>query len=126
MELTLMLDNYADKAGSTLAQLKLSYDAALRARGVYRAVASPGAPVVGSCGASLSNQSGGATVQIAVSFPQQLSKAPTSITLAPTSSSNVSGAASASARTQTGFVLQWTVAANGASTWLGSYQTVGN
>ncbi|HKT37363.1 MAG TPA: hypothetical protein VJR48_03270 [Ktedonobacterales bacterium] len=126
VELTLTLDNYADRAGSTLAQLKLSYDAALRARGVYRAVASPGAPVVGACGASLSNQSAGAVVKIAVSFPQQLAKAPTSISLSATSSSNVSGSASATALTQVGFVLQWTVAAAGASTWLGSYQTVGN
>jgi len=126
VELTLTLDNYADQAGATLAQLKLSYDAALRARGVYRAVASPGAPVVGPCGAALSNQSAGATVKIAVSFPQQLARAPTAISLAATSSSNVSGSASATALTQMGFVLQWTVAANGASTWLGSYQTVGN
>ena len=126
VELTLHLDNYADAAGSTLAQLKLSYDAALRARGVYRAVASPGAPVVGPCGASLSNQSAGAVVQIAVAFPQALSKAPTSITLTPTTSSNVSGSASAISLSQTGFTLQWTVAAAGASTWLGSYQTVGN
>jgi hypothetical protein len=65
-------------------------------------------------------------VQIAVAFPQALSKAPTSITLTPTTSSNVSGSASAISLSQTGFTLQWTVAAAGASTWLGSYQTVGN
>ena len=126
VELTLMLDNYADRAGSTLAQLKLSYDAALRSRGVYRAVASPGAPVVGPAGASVSNQSAGAVVKIAVAFPQQLAKAPTAITLTPTTTSNVSGSASATSLTQQGFVLQWTVAANGASTWLGSYLTAGN
>ncbi len=82
--------------------------------------------MIGSCGATLSNQSAAAVVQIAVSFPQVLSKAPTSITLTPTSSSNVSGSATAANLTQYGFTLQWTVAAAGASTWLGTYQTVGN
>ena len=48
ISLRLMLDNYADQAGATLAQLKLSYDAALRARGVYRVVGSPGSNVTGA------------------------------------------------------------------------------
>lgn len=126
VELTLMLDNYADQAGATLAQLKLSYDAALRARGVYRAVASPGAPVFGSCGASLTNQSAGGVVQITVPFPQALSAVPSSITLTPTTTSNVSGSASVASKTKFAFVLQWTAAAAGATTWLGTYQTVGN
>ncbi len=126
VELTLLLDNYADTAGATLAQLKLSYEAALRARGVYRAVASPGAPVVGPCGASLPNMTAGAIVKIAVPFPQALARTPTSVTLTPTASSNVTGAATATSLTQTGFTLQWTVTSNGATTWLGGYQTVGN
>jgi hypothetical protein len=125
VSLKLMLDNYADQAGATLAQLKLSYESALRSRGVYRVVGSPGSNVSGPCGASLSNQSASAVMKVAVPFPYPLSKTPTGITLTPTSTSNVSGSASATSITNLGFVLNWTVAANGASTWLGTYLTVG-
>lgn len=125
VRLQLQLDNYADHAGTTLAQLKLSYDAAQRARGVYRVVASPGAPVQGPCGATFSNVSAGATVQVSVPFPMTLAKVPGAVTLTQTSASNATGAAAVNL-SETGFVLQWTVPAAGATTWLGSYATVGN
>jgi hypothetical protein len=123
--LVLHLDNDADRGGFLLAQLKLSYEAALRSRGKYRHVASPGAPEVGSAGATFSNCSAGATVAVQVNFKTVLAKAPTSITLTPTATNNASGAA-ASNLTVYGFTLSWTVPAAGASTWLGTYQTVGN
>jgi hypothetical protein len=125
VRLTLQLDNYADRAGHLLAQLKLSYDAALRSRGRYRHVASPGAPEVGSCGATVGNQSAGATVAAAVNFKTVLAKAPTSILLTPTSTSNASGATYGNL-TVYGFTLSWTVPAAGATTWIGTYRTVGN
>jgi hypothetical protein len=123
--LILTLDNDADQAGHLLAQLKLSYDAAQRRRGSYRVVTSPGAPEVGYCGATLANQSAGATVGVAINFKTVLAKAPTSIVLTPSATSNA-GTASAANLSVYGFTLQWTVPAAGATTWLGTYQTVGN
>jgi hypothetical protein len=125
VRLLLYLDNYQDRAGSTLAQLKLSYDAALRSRGEYRRVQSPGAAEVGSCGATFSNVAAGGTVAIRVNFKTVLAKAPSSITLTVTGQSNTSGV-TATGIDVYGFTLQWTAPASGASSWIGTYQTVGN
>jgi hypothetical protein len=125
VRLLLYLDNYQDRAGSTLAALKLSYDAALRSRGEYRRVQSPGAPEVGSAGATFSNVSAGATVGVRVNFKTVMAAAPSGITLSVTGSSNASGA-TAAAIDKYGFTLQWTAPAAGASSWIGTYQTVGN
>jgi hypothetical protein len=125
VSLRLLLDNYSDQAGATLAQLKLSYEAAQRARGVYRIVGSVGANITAPCGATIGNQSAGGAVAVAVAFPYPLSRVPASITLTPTTTANVSGSASATSISKTGFTLSWTVNAAGATTWLGSYLTVG-
>ena len=123
--LVLYLDNYQDRAGSTLAQLKLSYDAAQRTRGAYRRVQSPGSPEVGSCGATFSNAASGGTVAVRVNFKSVMATPPSSITLTPTAQSNASGVGVASVDSY-GFTLQWTASAAGATSWLGTYQTVGN
>jgi len=116
--LTLQLDNYADRAGSLLAQLKLAYDAALRARGTVRPTVGPGMIFVLPVGAAFSNQSAGATVKVVCSFGVTLAKTPTSITLNGTASN--ASSVSATSITQTGFTLQWTVPAAGATSWVGT------
>ncbi|HEX9036964.1 MAG TPA: hypothetical protein VF808_08240 [Ktedonobacterales bacterium] len=125
VSLKLVLDNYADQAGATLAQLKLSYEAALRARGVSSLVRSLGANISGPCGATIGNQSAGGAVAISIPFPYPLSRTPSSITLTPTTTAHVTGSATATNITATGFTLNWTETAAGATTWLGSYLTVG-
>ena len=125
MRLVVQLDNYADRAAALLAQLKIAYDAARRRRGVLGTVISVGVPVVGSAGASFSNVAAGGTVAVVVSFPGTLAKAPTSVTLVPTGTTNASGA-SATNLSKTGFTLQWTAPSAGATSWIGTYQTVGN
>ena len=123
VRLHLMLDNYADRAGALLAQIKLSYDAASRARGTYRQPISPGAPVVGDCGATIPNSTAGATCAVRVPFPGQLSKVPT-VSLSVTSSSNASSV-TATNITIYGFTLQWTSPAAGATTVLATYTAQG-
>jgi hypothetical protein len=123
--LTLTLDNYGDQAGATLASLKLSYEASLRARGATNIVRSLGANISGPCGLTLGNQAGGNTVSQAVAFPMELSRVPSSITLTPSATNNVAGSASANSITKFGFTLNWTVNLSGSTTWLGSYTTVG-
>jgi hypothetical protein len=123
--LNLTLDNYSDQAGATLAALKISYEASLRARGTTSVVRSLGANISGPCGLTLGNQAGGNTVSQAVAFPMELSRTPSSINLSPSSTNNVSGSASATNITKFGFTLNWTVNLSGSTTWLGSYTTVG-
>lgn len=125
VRLVLHLDNDVDRGGFILAQLKLAYDASVRSRGKYRHVASPGAPQVGPCRATFSNCSAGATVAVVVPYGVVLAKAPTSVTITVTGSSNASGAVAVSP-TIYGFTLQWTVPASGATSVIGTYQTVGN
>jgi hypothetical protein len=125
VRLVVYLDNYQDRAGSTLAQLKLSYDAALRSRGEYRRVQSPGAAEVGSCGATFSNVTAGATVGVRVNFKTVLAKVPSSITLTPTGTSNANTPTTANLDLY-GFTLQWVAPAAGATSWIGTYQTMGN
>jgi hypothetical protein len=125
VRLVLQLDNYADHAASILAQLKLAYDAGSRARGVYRTPISPGVPVVGPCGAAFSNEVAGGTVAVMVPFPGQLAKAPTSVTLTVIAQSNTSSV-QATNLTNYGFTLTWTVPSTGATSWRGTYTTVGN
>jgi hypothetical protein len=125
MRLVLHLDNDIDRGGFILAQLKLAYDAASRSRGKFRHVASPGAPEVGSAGATFSNVSAGGTVAVRVNFKTVLAKAPSSITLTATGQSNTSGVTFANADLY-GFTLTWTAPASGATSWIGTYETVGN
>jgi hypothetical protein len=125
ISLRLLLDNYSDQAGATLAQLKLSYEAALRARGVYRIVGSLGSNITAPAGAVLNAATAAQTMSVMVAFPYPLSRVPSSITLTPTTTNNISGSASASNITNTGFRLNWTATNAGATTWLGSYLTVG-
>ncbi len=125
VRLVLHLDNDVDRGGFLLAQLKLAFDAATRSRGKYRHVASPGAPEVGSCGATFSNVSAGGTVAIQVNFKTVLAKAPTSVTVTVTGSSNASSIAAVNP-TIYWFTLQWTAPAAGATSVIGTYQTVGN
>jgi hypothetical protein len=125
VRLVLHLDNDADRGAYILAQLKLAYEADLRARGKYRAVAPPGAPEVGACGDTFSNCSAGATVGVQVNFKTVMAHVPASVTLNVTGSSNAS-AISAVNPTIYGFTLQWTATAAGASSVIGTYQTVGN
>lgn len=119
--LTLQLDNYADKAGSLLAQLKLAYDAALRARGTVRPTVGPGMLYVGPAGAAFSNCAAGDTVKVVVPFGITLAKTPSSITLsgAGVNFSNLN----ANTYTQTGFTLQWQVPVSGATSWIGTFTT---
>ncbi len=123
--LSLQLDSYPDHQGKLIGQLALAREAALRSRGAYRNVASAGAVEVGACGLVLQQQTAGSTVSVVINFKQVLAQAPTSITLTATSQSNVSGVA-ASLLSVYGFTLSITVAANGAVSWMGTYQTVGN
>jgi hypothetical protein len=104
----------------------MAYDAARRKRGTYRTVIGLGVPVTGPCGATFSNEAAGGTVAVVVQFPGTCVKAPTSITLTPTGTTNVSGSASATGLTETGFTLTWHTVAAGATSWIGSYLTVGN
>jgi hypothetical protein len=123
--LSLQCDHYADHQGKLLGQLAIAREAALRSRGAYRHVASPGAVETGACGLSMSNQTAGATVGVVVNFKQVLAQAPTSVTLTATSSSNVTSVGFANLSVY-GFTLNVVVNAAGNVSWLGTYQTVGN
>jgi hypothetical protein len=121
--LTLLLDNYADAAASQLARLTLAYDAALRQRGTFRTVISPGTPVVGPAGAAFSNEAAGGFVGVVVSFPGVLPAVPSNVLLTPTGLLNAT-AAGTDGITRYGFRLHWTAVAAGATAWIGTYQTV--
>jgi hypothetical protein len=123
--LALQLDSYADHQGKLIGQLAIAREAALRARGAYRNVASPGAVESGACGLTMSNQSAGATVAVVVNFKQVLSQAPSSISLSPASQTNVTSFTYANLSVY-GFTLQVVVNAAGNVSWIGTYQTVGN
>ncbi|HEV2235678.1 MAG TPA: hypothetical protein VGR57_03365, partial [Ktedonobacterales bacterium] len=125
LTLTIQADSYSDHQGKLLGQLAIAREAALRSRGAYRNVASPGAVETGACGLQMSNQSAGATVSVVINFKQVLAQAPTSITLAPTSQSNVSSVGAANLSVY-GFTLNVVVNAAGNVAWVGTYQTVGN
>lgn len=76
----------------------------------------------GVCGRSDNGCTAGDTVRVMVQFRAQQLNAPTSVTLTTTSSTNAN-TPSVSNITVYGFLLSWTVPANGASTWYGTYQT---
>jgi hypothetical protein len=125
VRLVLQLDNYADKGAALVSQLKLAYDASRRARGSIQPVVSVGVPVVVPCGATFTNETGGATVRIVVPWGAVLAKAPTSVALSSVGSTNAS---SITANTPTiyGFTLQWTVTAGGATAVSAVATSVGN
>ncbi len=112
--------------GKTVAKLHIASQAAARARGAYRpAVASPGASEVGWLSLGLGNQVAGQNPALGVNFKSVLQAAPTSITLTATAQNNV-GSTSVSNLSVYGFNFNWTVPANGATVWLGTYKTNGN
>lgn len=125
VRLALQLDNYADKGSALVSQLQLAYDASRRSRGSVRPVVSVGVPVIVPCGATLSNQAAGATVNIIVPWGAALSKTPTSVTLSNVTSTNASGI-SAGSPSIYGFTLTWTVTAAGATSVSALATSVGN
>jgi hypothetical protein len=125
--LTLQLDHYADDLSKSVGKLVVAQGAASRARGVYRAVASPGASEVGYCGGSFSNAATGQTFGPTVNFKQVLSAAPTSITLSVDSGGTANAnALAAGILSVYGFNMGWNAPSAGLSYWHGRYQTNGN
>ena len=125
VRLILQLDNYADKGAALVSQLQLAYDASRRARGSVRPVVSIGVPVIVPCGATLTNQSAGAQVNIIVPWGAALARTPTSVTLSGVASSNASGIG-VTAQSKYGFTLSWTVTAAGSTSVSATATSVGN
>ncbi len=125
--LLLQLDNYADRAGALLAQLKIAAEAGQRQRGVYRVAQSPGAQQVGFCSIRAAGAAAGQTVGVGVSFTPVLSNTPTGLTFTAITSTNVGGGPSVTPGTLTPYGCEVTVTAAAAGTvvWTGKYTTVG-
>lgn len=80
----------------------------------------------GGCGDLKFGAGAAATAQVWVSFRTKMQNVPSSITLSPTSTTNVTGSATATGITLYGFILNWTTTASGTTAWFGTYMTVGN
>jgi hypothetical protein len=119
--LTLQLDNYADRAVALLARLQIADEVRQRTRGVYRAVASPGAQQVGYCGIRHPGATAGQRVV------PILSNTPTGLSFTTIASANVGSGPTVTAGTLTlyGCEVTVTAAANGDVVWTGKYTTQG-
>ncbi len=127
IRLTLQLDNYADRAVALLARLQIADEARRRARGVYRAVQSPGAQQVGYCGIRHPGASAGQRVGVGLSFVPILSNTPTGLAFTPIASANVGSGPTVTPGTLTPYGCEVTVtaAASGDVVWTGKYTTQG-
>lgn len=79
----------------------------------------------GVAGAGMQGLAGG-TNNIAVNFKTRMTNVPSSITLTPTVTNNITGSATAANITIDGFLLTWISTAAGFTRWFGTYETVGN
>lgn len=127
INLTLQLDNYADRAEDMLARLRIAEDTRQRQRGVYRITQSPGAQQVGFVAIRAPSVAAGQVAGASVSFVPTLAKTPTGLSFSAISSANVSGGPSVTASTLTPYGCEVTVtaAAAGAVSWSGTWTTVG-
>jgi hypothetical protein len=125
--LTLRLENDADRAASLVARLQIEAEAQQRRRGVYRAVASPGAQQTGFLSIRLPNAAAGQVIGTGVSFSPTLANTPTGLTFSAISSANVGSGPSVTAGTLTPYGCEVTITAAGAGAtlWTGKYTTVG-
>lgn len=127
ISLTLQLDNYADRAEGILARLRIAEDTRQRQRGVYRITQSPGAQQVGFVSLRAPSATAGQLVGASVSFVPTLTTTPTGLTFSAIRSANVGSGPSVTSGTLTPYGCEVTVtaAASGATTWSGTWTTVG-
>ena len=124
---TIQCDNYYDKAGAQVARLQLTADSQARlgqtTTGMVQAL---GAPLKGFWGFSASNCLAGDSTGPVIDFGVTLSQAPTQITFGPLATINVGTGPFYNNLSVYGANAWVTVAANGACSWVGTFQTVGN
>lgn len=127
VRLTLQLDNYADHAAALVARLQIAGEARERARGVYRAVQSPGAQQTGYVAIRAPSASAGQTLGVGVSFVPVLSNTPTSLSFAQIAATNVVSGPSVTPGSMTRYGCEVTVTAAGSGpvVWTGTYTTIG-
>lgn len=127
VRLLLQMDNYADRAQSLVARLRIAEEARQRRRGVYRPVQSPGAPQVGYCSIRAPSAAAGQVIGAGVSFVPVLAKTPTGLGFRAITSANVGAGPTVTAGTLTPYGCEVTVtaAASGPVVWTGTYTTQG-
>lgn len=125
-QVVLQCDNWVDRANQRIARLQLMADTLARLGDKSTApVQAGGAPISGQCGAQFQATGAGQVFMVDVTFGTTASSTPTSITLAPISSVNATGAGVSNPSTQ-GFTLFWTSSGAGACAYHATYTTVGN
>lgn len=108
-----------------LARLQMVSDAEARSGKVTNIVQKQGAQLQGYYGFDFSNAVGGQNVGVGVTFQGLASGAPTSLTLSPAVTTNVSGLAATNINA-VGAHIGGTATAGGSGSAIGSYVTVGN
>jgi hypothetical protein len=125
--LLLQLDNYADRAQSLVARLRIAEEARQRQRGVYRAVQSAGAPQVGYCSIRAPSAAAGQVIGSGVSFVPVLARTPTGLSFSAITTANVASGPAVTGGTLTPYGCEVTVTAAGSGpvVWTGTYTTQG-
>lgn len=119
------LGYHPDTYDVILARLTMAQDAQSRSGKITNIVQKLGAALQGFYGFSFSNASLGGNVGVGVTWQALASQSPTSVSLSPASTTNVSGLA-ASSLTAIGCHIGGTATGAGAGSAIGTYLTAGN
>lgn len=124
-QLTLSCVTFRDLAYFQIARMQYHHVHQARATKLPHNTRAAGSREIGQSGMTFNNAVAGSQVAVTVNFQTQMSAAPSSVTLTPIHNVNTS-AITVTDITNAGFTVQWTPTANGTSTYIFSYQPVGN